>query len=215
MYLLTDKLWFPDVSEASPEGLLAVGGDLSRARLQLAYTSGIFPWFGDAQPIMWWSPDPRMVLFPKKLYVSKNLRKKIDKGLYRVTVNSCFADVITHCARVKRNNQGGTWITTEMEDAYIDLHHAGWATSVEVWRDDRLVGGLYGIDLKESKIFCGESMFSLESDASKIALYRLSQVLIEQDYKLIDCQMYTDHLAHMGAEEIDRSIFLAYLTTSS
>lgn len=213
MYMLSTELWFPDVKEAASDGLLALGGDLSIDRLKLAYTSGIFPWYGDAQPIMWWSPDPRMVLFPQNVYRSKSLQKKMDRGSFQVTFNTRFSEVIGQCAMIKRNDQGGTWITPEMQDAYIALHKAGWAKSVEVWRNEKLVGGLYGIDLKASGVFCGESMFSLESDASKIALCHLADSLIEKEYKLIDCQLYTDHLERMGAEEIDRATFLSYLSS--
>ncbi|MCW5518417.1 leucyl/phenylalanyl-tRNA--protein transferase [Aureitalea sp. L0-47] len=211
MYFLTQEIWFPDVSEASDEGLLAVGGDLSPERLQLAYRSGIFPWYSDGQPLLWWSPDPRMVLFPDKLYVSKSLRRTIKKGEFNVTFNTYFEDVIRHCAAVKREDQAGTWITNEMIDSYLKLHERGWAKSVEVWKDEQLVGGLYGIDLEDQAIFCGESMFSLESDASKVALYHLVEYLKANKYKLIDCQMYTEHLARMGAEEISRKKFLSYL----
>ncbi|KAA3625261.1 MAG: leucyl/phenylalanyl-tRNA--protein transferase [Flavobacterium sp.] len=212
MYFLTEKLWFPEVSEADSDGLLAVGGDLSVERLKLAYRLGIFPWYGDAQPIMWWSPNPRMVLFPDKLYVSKNLQKKIKKGIFTVTFNTNFTEVIQQCANVPRSDQGGTWITEEMEIAYIKLHQLGIATSVEVWLDGRLVGGLYGVDLLDKKVFCGESMFSLVSDASKIALYYLVEELKKRNYQIIDCQMYTEHLERMGAEEVPREQFLDYLT---
>ncbi len=212
MHFLTDTLWFPDIAEASSEGLLAMGGDLSLERLRLAYNSGIFPWYGDAEPIMWWSPDPRMVLFPEKLHVSKNLQKKVNKKHFLITFNTCFSEVIKNCANIKRNESGGTWITSEMLDAYTMLHEAGMATSVEVWTGDKLVGGLYGIDLADRKIFCGESMFSKESDASKVALYYLVQKLKQENYKLIDCQMYTEHLERMGAEEISRSQFRRHLT---
>lgn len=212
MHLLTDTLWFPDIAEASSEGLLAIGGDLSLERLKLAYYSGIFPWYGDAEPIMWWSPDPRMVLFPEKLYVSKNLQKKINKEHFRITFNTCFSEVIKNCAAIKRNESGGTWITSEMLEAYNMLHETGMAISVEVWTGDKLVGGLYGIDLADRNIFCGESMFSKESDASKVALYYLVQKLKQENYKLIDCQMYTEHLERMGAQEISRSQFQRYLT---
>lgn len=211
MYFLTEKLWFPEVSEADSDGLLAVGGDLSVERLKLAYRSGIFPWYGDAQPIMWWSPNPRMVLFPDKLYVSKNLQKKIKKGIFTVTYNTNFSEVIRQCANVPRPDQGGTWITEEMETAYNLLHRLGIATSVEVWLDGQLVGGLYGIDLPDKKVFCGESMFSQVSDASKIALYYLVEELKKKNYQIIDCQMYTEHLERMGAEEISREEFLKYL----
>lgn len=211
MQLLSEKLWFPDVDQATSDGLLAIGGDLSEERLILAYTSGIFPWFDDAQPIMWWSPDPRMVLFPEELYVSKSLQKKIDKGIFEITFDTCFSEVIQNCAAIKRNDQGGTWITDEMMEAYLGLHRNSMARSVEVWHDDKLVGGLYGVDLKDKGIFCGESMFSKESDASKVALYYLVEKLKAENYTLIDCQMYTEHLERMGAREIPRTQFQSYL----
>jgi leucyl/phenylalanyl-tRNA--protein transferase len=212
MHLLTEKIWFPAVTEASSEGLLAVGGDLSVDRLKLAYQSGIFPWYGDAQPIMWWSPDPRMVLFPDELYVSKNLRKKINKEHFRISFNTNFEQVIRYCAGVEREDQGGTWITDAMLEAYLEFHKIGWAQSVEVWNKEKLVGGLYGVNLQSKKIFCGESMFSLESDASKVALYYLAETLKNRNYRLIDCQMYTEHLERLGAREIPRDDFIQYLT---
>jgi leucyl/phenylalanyl-tRNA--protein transferase len=212
MHILTEEIWFPAVTEATSEGLLAVGGDLSVDRLKLAYRCGIFPWYADAQPIMWWSPDPRMVLFPDNLYVSKNLRRKINKEHFRVTFNMNFKEVILHCANIKRDDYGGTWITDEMLEAYIEFHKHGWAQSVEVWNNGDLVGGLYGVDLRSERIFCGESMFSLEDDASKIALYYLVEALKKRNYQLIDCQMYTEHLERMGAQEIPRDDFLRYFT---
>lgn len=211
MNFLTEKLWFPHVSEASEDGLLAVGGDLSPQRLKLAYRTGIFPWYSEGQPLLWWSPDPRMVLFPNNMYVSRSLRKKIEKNHFRVTFDEAFEQVIRECATIERDDQNGTWITEAMLHAYIELHNEGWARSVEVWNDEKLVGGLYGIDLAEAGVFCGESMFSLESDASKVALFYLVERLKSRHYKLIDCQMYTEHLERMGAEEIGRDSFLTYL----
>jgi len=211
MYLLDKKLWFPDPSEASEEGLLAIGGDLSSDRLLLAYKSGIFPWYDDSQPILWWSPDPRMVLFPERLKVSKSFKKVIASQLFKITFNTAFAEVIAKCAHIIRNDQAGTWITQEMQQAYIDLHKQGHAQSVEVWQDDTLVGGLYGIDLPERKLFCGESMFSSVSNASKVGFYHLVQKLKSENYSLIDCQVYTEHLERLGAQEIDRNVFLSYL----
>lgn len=212
MYKLTTKLWFPDPEAASSEGLLAIGGDLSAARLWLAYNSGIFPWFEDDQPILWWSPDPRMVLFPNKFKLSKSLRKTLRSGKFRVTFNEDFEQVISNCATVPRKGQAGTWITKEMQEAYIALHKLGHAVSVEVWLDNELVGGLYGIDLPNKNIFCGESMFSLVSDVSKVAFYHLSEYIKVRDYKFIDCQLYNSHLESLGAEEIDRRSFLKMLS---
>jgi leucyl/phenylalanyl-tRNA--protein transferase len=212
MHFLTDKLWFPNPEDATADGLLAIGGDLSVGRLLLAYNSGIFPWFEDDQPILWWSPDPRMLLFPEKFKVSKSLRKTLKSEKFRITFNKNFAEVIKYCANTQRKGQAGTWITNEMQKAYVALHKAGHAVSIEVWENDKLVGGLYGIDLPRKKVFCGESMFSLVNDASKVAFYHLSEYLKTKDYKFIDCQIYNEHLESLGAEEIDRSIFLAFLS---
>lgn len=211
MIYLSSQLWFPSVAEASKEGLLAIGGDLSSDRLLLAYRSGIFPWFEDDQPILWWSPDPRMVLFPEGFKVSKSLKKVIDSNIFKVTFNENFSEVIKQCASVKRKGQRGTWITSEMISAYQELHEKGFAKSVEVWKEGKLVGGLYGIDLPEKKVFCGESMFSKESNASKVGFYILIEKLKERNYKLIDCQVYTNHLYSLGAEEIPRNEFLKAL----
>ena len=211
MIYLSSQLWFPSVVEASKEGLLAIGGDLSSDRLLLAYRSGIFPWFEDDQPILWWSPDPRMVLFPERFKVSKSLRKVLDSNIFKVTFNENFSEVIKQCASVKRKGQRGTWITSEMISAYQELHEKGFAKSVEVWKEGKLVGGLYGIDLPEKKVFCGESMYSKESNASKVGFYILIEKLKERNYKLIDCQVYTNHLHSLGAEEIPREEFLKAL----
>ncbi len=211
MHFLTEQLWFPPVFDASEDGLLAVGGDLSPERLLLAYQSGIFPWYSEGQPILWWSPDPRMVLFPKQLKVSKSFRKTIKSEKFRITFNTNFAKVIENCASIKRDGQPGTWITSDMEKAYINLHKKGHAVSVEVWQEDELVGGLYGIDLPEQRVFCGESMFAKVSDASKVGFYHLVEFLKEKNYTLIDCQVYTEHLERLGAEEISRKDFLQHL----
>ena len=211
MIYLSSQLWFPSVVEASKEGLLAIGGDLSSDRLLLAYRSGIFPWFEDDQPILWWSPDPRMVLYPERFKVSKSLRKVLDSNIFKVTFNENFSEVIKQCASVKRKGQRGTWITSEMISAYQELHEKGFAKSVEVWKEGKLVGGLYGIDLPEKKVFCGESMYSKESNASKVGFYILIEKLKERHYKLIDCQVYTNHLHSLGAEEIPREEFLKAL----
>lgn len=207
MKFLTEQITFPDVSQASPEGLLAIGGDLSTERLLLAYTSGIFPWFDETQPILWWSPDPRFVLFPDRLKVSKSMQRLLNKQPFKVTYNTCFERVIDACAQIKREGQKGTWITPEMKASYVQLHKLGYATSVEVWHEKKLVGGLYGIDLKNG-VFCGESMFSASSNASK---YGFVTFVRSTKFKLIDCQVYTEHLASLGAQEIDRHAFLGYL----
>ncbi len=204
-------LSFPDPRDASRDGLLAYGGDLTPERLLLAYNSGIFPWYNQDEPVMWWSPDPRMVLYPSALKVSKSLRKTIQSKKFTVTFNTAFEQVIANCARIKRDGQAGTWITQEMLIAYMKLHQLGHALSVEVWFEGKLVGGLYGIDLKEKKIFCGESMFAVMSDASKVGLFHLVQKLKQDEYHLIDCQMHTAHLESLGAKEIDRLTFLSYL----
>ncbi len=209
VYFLSDKLYFPPVEEANEEGLLAVGGDLSPERLLLAYQSGIFPWFNSDSLIMWWSPEPRMVLYPDQVKISKSMRKVLRDNTFTLTINTCFEKVLEHCASVSRNNQDGTWITKKMKDAYLELHMRGFAKSYEVWQDNVLVGGLYGIDL--GTVFCGESMFSLRSNASKFAFIKLAQLLKEKSYKFIDCQLYTEHLASMGAIEISRSEFMEKL----
>ncbi|GAL62823.1 leucyl/phenylalanyl-tRNA--protein transferase [Algibacter lectus] len=207
MYYLNENIQFPDVSEASPEGVLAIGGDLSVERLILAYKTGIFPWFDDAEPIVWWSPDPRFVLFPEKLKVSKSMRQVLRNSNFEVTVNKNFKAVITECAKMKRDGQAGTWITQHMIDAYVELHKQGYAKSIEVWEYDKLVAGLYGVDLNNG-VFCGESMFTKVSNASKVGFITFIQ---HTNYKLIDCQVYTNHLESLGAEEVDREVFLSYL----
>ena len=211
MVYLTDELWFPPFEFATRDGLLAVGGDLSVDRLLLAYRSGIFPWYSEGEPILWWSPDPRMVLFPKRLKVSKSLLRIVQKNEFSITFNTAFADVIRKCAAIEREGQADTWITNDMVDVYQKLHELGHAHSVEVWRDDKLVGGLYGIDLPEQKVFCGESMFSKESNASKVAFYYLIKKLKAEEYTIVDCQVHTLHLESLGAEEIPRTEFLNYL----
>lgn len=209
MFFLNKDLWFPDVNKATPEGILAVGGDLSVDRLLLAYQSGIFPWFETDEPIIWWSPNPRFVLFPEKLKVSKSMKQVMRNKTFTVTVNKAFNEVITACAHIKRNGQQGTWITQSMIEAYTKLHELGYATSVEVWQDNTLVGGFYGVDLNNG-VFCGESMFSKVSNASKVAFISF---INNTHYKLIDCQVYTNHLASLGAEEIPRDAFLKFLKT--
>lgn len=213
MYFLSEALEFPNPELATKDGLLAVGGDLTPARLLLAYQSGIFPWYDDKSPILWWSPDPRMVLFLEKFKRSKSLQKTIDQQKFEITFNTAFSEVISNCARTKRAGQNGTWITPEMKAGYTELHRLGHAQSVEVWMDGTLVGGLYGIDLPNQKIFCGESMFSKVSNASKVGFYHLIKRLKVKKYRLIDCQVYTKHLASLGAEGISRKSFLALLKT--
>ncbi len=209
MYLLSKDLVFPPVHLSDKHGLLAVGGDLSAERLLLAYKSGIFPWYNQGEPIVWYSPDPRMVLFPKNLKISKSMKQVIRKNQFWVTFNQNFSEVIANCKNSYREGQGGTWITDEMEQAYINLYNLGVAKSVEVWEGNDLVGGLYGIDL--GHIFCGESMFSKVSNASKFAFIQLVQKLEKEHYTLIDCQVYNEHLDSLGAEEVSRSEFLTYL----
>lgn len=211
MQELSKSIWFPNHDESNKDGLIAVGGDLSVERLMHAYHSGIFPWFNEGQPLLWWSPDPRMILLPESFKVSKSLKKTILSNKYKITLNTSFEEVINCCSKIKRKGQQGTWITKNMITAYLQLHKKGHAQSVEVWSDNQLVGGLYGIDLKEKKIFCGESMFSKKNNASKIALYYLVKKLKTENYRLIDCQMYTSHLESLGAQEIPRHEFLKYL----
>jgi leucyl/phenylalanyl-tRNA--protein transferase len=211
MYLLTKKISFPNHSEADKNGLLAIGGDLSTKRLKHAYNNGIFPWYNEDEPLLWWSPNLRMVLFPKDLRISKSMKTILKRNQFQITFNKAFNEVIHHCANIKREGQPDTWITNDMTEAYVKLHKLGIATSVEVWQEDKLVGGLYGLDLKTKKVFCGESMFSKVSNASKAAFITLVEHLKALDYKLIDCQMHTSHLESLGAYEIPRNYFLNYL----
>ncbi|RKR15090.1 leucyl/phenylalanyl-tRNA--protein transferase [Maribacter vaceletii] len=209
LYFLNQELFFPPVANAHEDGLLAIGGDLSPERLILAYKSGIFPWFNEGSQILWWSPNHRMVLFPKEVKISKSMRKVLKRETFSVTKNQCFRDVLIHCATAKREGQEGTWITTAMINAYVKLHELGKAVSYEVWENKELVGGLYGIDL--GTVFCGESMFSTRSNASKFAFIKMAQELEKKEYKLIDCQMYTPHLESLGAREIPRDDFISIL----
>ena len=209
MHYLSPDLFFPPVSEANWDGILAIGGDLSSERLQLAYKSGIFPWFEDGEPIMWWSPNPRMVLFLDELIVSKSMRNILNRNVFKVTFNQNFRDVISNCKNIERDGQNGTWITNDMIEAYCKLHESGFAKSVEVWQDAVLVGGLYGIDL--GNIFCGESMFSKVSNASKVAFIALVNHLKTQNYQLLDCQVYNPHLESLGCREIERVDFMEIL----
>lgn len=209
MFLLTDKLEFPPVQSANAEGLLAVGGDLSPERLLLGYQNGIFPWFNEDSLILWWSPDPRMVLFPNKIKISKSMRKVLGNDQFRITCNTQFEDVLNQCSTIERQGQEGTWITNKMKTAYLQLNKIGIAKSYEVWESDVLVGGLYGVDL--GHVFCGESMFSAVSNASKFAFIKLAQELQQKEYKLVDCQFHTTHLKSLGAEEISRVEFMKLL----
>ena len=208
MEFLNNNHVFPEVDKATEDGLLAVGGDLSANRLLTAYQKGIFPWFEDDNTIMWWSPDPRFVLFPEDLKVSKSMKQVIRNTDFVVTVNKDFNAVIAACAAAKRPGQDDTWITNGMIEAYTNLHQLGYAISIEVWLDNTLVGGLYGVDLGNG-VFCGESMFTKVSNASKVGFISFIQ---NTNYKLIDCQVYTNHLESLGAIDISRDQFLKYLT---
>ena len=213
MHLISDALYFPPVFEASSEGILAVGGDLSSERLLLAYKSGIFPWFNPGEPIVWWAPKSRMVLYFDELIVSKSMRNILNRNTFKVTFNQNFREVILNCSLIKREGQRGTWISQEMMEAYCKLNELGIAKSVEVWQNNELVGGLYGIDL--GFIFCGESMFSRVSNASKVAFISLVNHLNNENYKLVDCQVYNEHLNSLGCREIDRDDFMKLLNAGS
>ena len=209
MYPISDDLYFPPVSNASSEGLLAIGGDLSSERLLLAYKSGIFPWFNQGEPILWWAPKSRMVLFFNELIVSKSMRNILNRNTFKVTFNQDFRAVISNCSGIKRAGQQGTWISQDMIEAYCKLNELGIAKSVEVWQNEELVGGLYGIEL--GTVFCGESMFSKVSNASKLAFITLVDHLKSENFKILDCQVYNDHLASLGCREIDRDDFMKLL----
>lgn len=204
-------LRFPTVDRASPEGLLAVGGDLRPERLLEAYRHGIFPWYNDDQPILWWSPDPRAVLFPGKLHVPRSLKRTLRSNVFTLTLDTCFREVMTQCAGPRpQYPEGGTWITGDMLNAYTRLHELGYAHSVETWQDDRLVGGLYGVAIGGA--FFAESMFTRVDDASKVALVKLVTQLQAWNVRLIDCQQFSAHVSRFGAEEIPRSVFINHLT---
>lgn len=207
VYRLSEELAFPHPSLADEDGLLAVGGDLSSQRLLLAYCNGIFPWFSEDEPILWWSPDPRFVLYPENIKVSHSMKKLLKKNIYRVTYDTCFRDIISNCANTRKDT--GTWITNEMIEAYCTLHDLGFAHSVETWYEDKLVGGLYGLAL--GKCFFGESMFSIMDNASKTAIITLSRLLEQKGFLMIDCQVYTEHLESLGAVKIPREEFLRLL----
>lgn len=201
-----DELVFPNPELADPDGFLAVGGDLSVDRLILAYENGIFPWFSGDDPICWYSPHERCVIYPDAIKISKSMKKVMESGIFELSFDSAFEEVILNCAKVGRKDQPGTWITEEMQQAYLALHHKGYARSVEVWNNGVLVGGLYGVLMGD--VFCGESMFSLESNASKAALIFLCK---SGQFELIDCQLPNDHLLSMGAVMISRADYLEYL----
>jgi leucyl/phenylalanyl-tRNA--protein transferase len=206
IFHLDSSLTFPDPALAEPDGLLAVGGDLSPQRLRLAYAHGIFPWYSDETPILWYAPHERFVLFPNELRISKSMRKILRSERFIITVNQDFRQVITACSICERTGQDDTWITNDMIEAYVNLHNLGYANAVEVWENNMLVGGLYGV--ATANVFCGESMFSKVSNASKLALVYLCQYF---NYQLIDCQVYTEHLESMGARMISRESYLSYL----
>lgn len=205
--ILDDKLWFPDEANATDDGLLAIGGDLSEERLLLAYCNGVFPWFEGELPL-WWNPDPRFVLFPRKLKISKSMQQVLRSGKFQFKINTAFEKVIHNCKTAARDHRG-TWITDKVEKAYINLNKKNYAFSAEAWQDEKLTGGLYGIRL--GKVFFGESMFSHVSNASKFAFINYIQQLMKEDVQLIDCQVYTNHLESLGAEMITRKQFLQLL----
>jgi leucyl/phenylalanyl-tRNA--protein transferase len=209
MWLSETNTNFPHIDEVTEEGILALGGDLQPERLLKAYQNGIFPWYSEGEPIIWYCPNPRMVLFFDQLKISKSMRSILKKDRFKITYNQNFEQVISNCKTIDRNDGLGTWITDAMKAAYIKLHKMGIAKSVEVWQNHKLVGGLYGIDL--GHVFCGESMFSKESNASKFAFVKLVEKLQKENYKLLDCQVYNDHLASLGAGEISREHFLSIL----
>ncbi len=209
IYRLTDEIVFPPPDHAEPDGLLAVGGDLIAERLLLAYRLGIFPWYSDGQPVLWWSPDPRIILEPCEFHISRRLGQTLKREEFKVTFDRAFAEVIWACAASPRKGQHGTWITTEMMEAYIRLHQMGFAHSAESWLNGELVGGIYGISL--GRCFFGESMFFSQTNASKVALATLVQQLITWDFHMIDAQVTSEHLIKLGAKEIPRHIFLKRL----
>lgn len=212
LFRLSENIEFPPAWLARSDGLLCIGGDLCAKRLILAYRSGIFPWFSNSEPILWWSPDPRLVLFPSRIRVSKSLKKTIRKDCFSIRLNTAFEQTIVACSQSRQDKPEGTWLVDEMIDAYITLHKMGMAHSVEAWQGDRLAGGLYGVSL--GKTFFGESMFSLVSNASKVALVALAHELDSQGFGMIDCQVTSGHLLRMGAQEITRGLFLDILDHS-
>ncbi|MEO6231844.1 MAG: leucyl/phenylalanyl-tRNA--protein transferase [Ferruginibacter sp.] len=209
MFFLDTTIAFPSVDTAPADGLLAIGGDLDTERLLLAYRSGIFPWYNEGEPILWWSPDPRFVLFPEKLKVSNSMQTVLNNGKFRFTINRAFSQVIQQCKTVTRKDQQGTWISPAVQEAYNQLHQRGYAHSAETWLNGQLVGGLYGI--KMGNVFFGESMFSKESNASKFAFIKYVHQLKREGVQLIDCQVYTKHLESLGAKMIPRQTFIEKL----
>jgi leucyl/phenylalanyl-tRNA--protein transferase len=213
MFLLTEELFFPPLATADKDGLLAIGGDLSPERLLLAYRNGIFPWYNEDEPICWWSPDPRFVLYPSEINISSSMKTILNNGRFRFTINRAFTQVIQNCKTVTRKDQEGTWISPAMQSAYINLHELGYAHSAEAWLDGKLVGGLYGIRL--GNIFFGESMFSTRNNASKFAFISYVKQLQKENVKLIDCQLHTNHLESLGARMIDRKLFKEILVAET
>lgn len=209
MFILNTEIQFPPVELANDEGILAIGGNLSMERLLLAYRSGIFPWYGEDEPILWWCPDPRFVLFPGRLKVSKSMQTVLNNGKFRFTINRAFAQVIQNCKTASRKDQECTWISPDIQDAYTQLHQLGHAHSAEAWLNGELVGGLYGIRI--GNVFFGESMFSKISNASKFAFIKYVQQLQKENVALIDCQVYTRHLESLGATMIERKKFMQLL----
>ena len=205
MYLLDKHLYFPPFTEVDESGLIAIGGDLSSERLLLAYQNGIFPWYNEDEPILWWNPSPRCVLFPEKLIISKSMHQLIRRKEFRFTINQAFENVIRHCKNIKRKDGNGTWINEDIVDAYTKLYRLGYVLSAEAWLGNELVGGLYGV--KIGNVFFGESMFSNKSNASKFAFINIVQQMQKEGVKLIDCQMRTEHLISLGAEVIDQDHF--------
>lgn len=210
IYRLSNDLIFPDPSLSEEDGLLAIDGDLTPERLLLAYSKGIFPWFSDEEPILWWSPDPRFIIYPKDIKISHSMNKILKKKIYRISFDTCFRDVISNCSDIRKDT--GTWITNEMIEAYCKLHELGFAHSVETFYGDKLVGGLYGVSI--GKCFFGESMFSTIDNASKVAFITLSKVLEEKEFNLIDCQVHTNHLESLGGVFISREDFLTLVKKS-
>lgn len=206
VFQLDNSLWFPSEEAYEDHGIVAIGGDLSIDRLILAYNSGLFPWYNEDEPILWWCPAERMVMVPGEEKVSKSLRNILNRKIFKVTADQAFAEVIDHCQRIPRKGQEGTWLNEEMKKAYLELHREGFAHSIECWQDKQLVGGLYGVSL--GKMFFGESMFSKVSNASKVAFVTLSRTLQKMDFTLIDCQVYNPFLSSLGAYEISRGDFL-------